>query len=107
MTDTFGGLLTEWCWLRELSIKRVARLCAVDPTHIGRLFKDERHPSTELVSRLAVVLELRPRERALFYLLAGLAPPDWRETFGFAALHREAAAPIPQQHAHRALRRVV
>lgn len=107
MIETFGQLLTEWRWLRDLSQGQLSRACGVDSTHIGRLEKDERNPGPEMVARLADALELRPRERTLFYLMAGLAPPNWREIFGMTHLRQIGDAEIPRRQPGRTLRRIV
>lgn len=107
MIESFGQLLTEWRWLRDMSQGEVSRACGVDSSHIGRLERDERKPGPEMVGRLADALGLRPRERSLFYLMAGLAPPHWRELFGMTHLRQIGEAEIPVRQPGRSLRRIV
>jgi transcriptional regulator with XRE-family HTH domain len=73
---TFGDHLREWRSARGLSQLDLASRADVSQRHVSFLETGRSHPSREMVTHLALVLDVPPREQNLMLVSAGLAPSN-------------------------------
>lgn len=85
-TGTFGGVIRERRRQHDLTQSDVARLIGTSTPYVGHLEANKRHPSEEIVSRLADALGFDRRE--LFFL----ANPKAKEIFHSVRLEPKESA---------------
>lgn len=77
---TFGAVLKRMRMQRWMSQPKLGKACDVTAGYISRLEDNQRHPSHEVVLRLAVGLEATAEERYELLAAAGYRSerdPDW------------------------------
>jgi transcriptional regulator with XRE-family HTH domain len=73
---TFGDHLRDWRALRGLSQLDLAARADVSQRHVSFLETGRSRPSREMVTHLALVLDVPPREQNLMLVAAGHAPSN-------------------------------
>jgi transcriptional regulator with XRE-family HTH domain len=77
--QSFATMLRWWRRHRALSQLELAGRADISQRHLSFLELGRASPSSEMVSRLAAALDVRPRQHNTLLLAAGFAPV-WRQT---------------------------